>query len=344
VPKRPSTYCDLQPPLSAAHPRFHGPRGISPPLTRHCGYGCRVSAPRSTDEDLFDPAFLDRLRALVLRLRKRRLLRKKGLQSTPATGFTREFKDFRHYTPHDDYRAIDWRLFARLERLFIRLYEEVQEFHVHVIVDTSESMIAPHPEKRRAAMKLSVALAALGLLGQHRVSLYTMKDRVVSELPPLKGQVSLRRVIDRVRGLEFGGASDLDRCFREFRPSRQRQGVIFVLSDLFGRDFEETPRALERTAAWPGETHVVHIHHPLEKSPALTGEVELVDVETGETRRLWLSRREVDRHEAAFARWSEGVERACLARRVDFVPWSTAVDFDEAFLAMLARGSALAGG
>ncbi|MEO0414467.1 MAG: DUF58 domain-containing protein, partial [Verrucomicrobiota bacterium] len=94
-------------------------------------------------EELFDAEFLDRLRALFLSLRKRKQLRKKGIQNTPATGFTREFKDFRHYTPNDDYRAIDWRLYARLERLFIRLYEEIQEFHIHVVVDTSASMSQP---------------------------------------------------------------------------------------------------------------------------------------------------------------------------------------------------------
>ncbi|MBU6179422.1 MAG: DUF58 domain-containing protein, partial [Verrucomicrobia bacterium] len=77
-------------------------------------------SPPTRREDLFDADFLDRLRALFLRLRKRKQLRRKGLQATPATGFTREFKDFRHYTPRDDYRSIDWRLYARLDRLFIR--------------------------------------------------------------------------------------------------------------------------------------------------------------------------------------------------------------------------------
>lgn len=295
------------------------------------------------DDDIFDPAFLDRLRLLILRLRKRRVLKKKGLQSTPATGFTREFKDFRHYTPHDDYRAIDWRLFARLERLFIRLYEEVQEFHVHVVLDTSESMRSPHPEKRRTALKLSVALAALGLLGQHRVTLYTMKDKVVTELPPLRGQASLRRVIDHARGIVFGGATDLGRCFEDFRPARQRYGIFFVISDFFGHDLEQTPRALERTGAWPGETHVIQIHHPEEKRPSLSGEVELVDVETGETRRLWLSRRDVARCEEAFLHFTQAVEKACLSRRIDHMNWATDVDFEETFLALLSRGSALAG-
>ena len=123
-------------------------------------------------EDLFDSQFLDRLRTLALRLRKRRSLMKRGAQSTPATGFTREFKDYRHYTARDDFRAIDWRLYARLEKLFVRLYEEVQELHVHIVVDTSGSMARPFAEKRRQALRFAVALAYLGLSGQHRVSLH----------------------------------------------------------------------------------------------------------------------------------------------------------------------------
>jgi uncharacterized protein (DUF58 family) len=299
--------------------------------------------PADADTELFDPAFIDRLRALILRLRKRRQLRKKGLQATPATGFTREFKDFRHYTHHDDFRAIDWQLFARMERLFIRLYEEVQEFHVHILLDTSESMRSPHSEKRLTGLKLAVALAALGLLGQHRVSLYTMSERVTAELPPLKGQVNLRRVIDHVSGLKFGGVTDLDRCFAEFRPSRQRYGIIFVISDLFAAEGADTFRALARTGVWPGEPHVIHLYHPLERHPHLEGEIELVDVETGTARRMWLSRREVERYAQAFDGFVATVQRECLSRRVDYMPWTTNVDFEETFLALLSRGSALAG-
>ena len=74
------------------------------------------------EEELFDAAFLDRLRMLAVRLRKRRQLMRRGNQSTPSTGYTREFKDYRHYTPKEDYRAIDWRLYARLDKLFVRIY------------------------------------------------------------------------------------------------------------------------------------------------------------------------------------------------------------------------------
>ena len=119
-------------------------------------------------EDLFDASFLDRLRVLALRLRKRRQLMRRGSQSTPATGFTREFKDYRHYTPREDYRAIDWRLYARLEKLFVRLYEETQELNLHILLDTSTSMAQPFPEKRRQALRFAVALAYLALWAVER--------------------------------------------------------------------------------------------------------------------------------------------------------------------------------
>lgn len=297
-----------------------------------------------TDDTLLDPAFLDRLRVLTLRLRKRRQLKRKGLQSTPATGFTREFKDFRHYTPQDDYRTIDWRLFARLGRLFIRLYEEVQEFHVHVLLDTSESMRTPYPEKERTAKQLAVALGAVGLLGQHRVTLSTMNEKVVTTLPPLKGQANLRRLAAHVAGLRFGGRTDLEKCFDDFRPSRQRYGIIFVISDFFGAKLEAAPRALARIGVWPGETHLVQVFHPRERQPGLEGEIELVDVETGEARRLWLSKRDSQRCQEVFDRFTATLSRECLSRQADFQPWPTTVDFEEQFLALLSRGSALANG
>ncbi|MEQ1843783.1 MAG: DUF58 domain-containing protein, partial [Verrucomicrobiales bacterium] len=243
----------------------------------------------TSQEDLFDADFLDRLRALFLRLRKRKQLRRKGLQSTPATGFTREFKDFRHYTPKDDYRSIDWRLYARLDRLFVRLYEEIQEFHVHIVVDTSGSMVEPFPEKRLTSLKLAVALGYMGLVGHHRVSLYSLGQRIADPLPPMKGQGSLQRVLDFARELKFGGLTDLNRSFQDFQPGRRRYGIIFVISDLYGRDVNEAREAIRHASAWPGDVHFIQIFHPWEEKPDVEGEIELLDVETQEQRRMWFT-------------------------------------------------------
>jgi uncharacterized protein (DUF58 family) len=292
-------------------------------------------------DELFDSAFMERLRMLALRLRKRRELMRRGAQASPATGFTREFKDYRPYTPKEDYRAIDWRLYARLDKLFIRLYEETQELNVHIVVDTSASMARPHGEKRKQALRFAVALAYLGLSGQQRVSLHAMSGEMKQELPPLRGQGNMDKIIQAALRLPFGGVTDLEKCFTEFRPSRQRYGIIFVISDFFGRDAESSPNVVARAAVWPGESHFVQIYHPSERTPELTGEVELAEVETGEKRRFWLTKRDVARYTAAFDAFSDDLARACSGRQIDFLQCLANEPFEERFLELLTRGAML---
>lgn len=295
-------------------------------------------------DELFDAVFLDRLRSLAVRLRKRRALTRRGAQSTPATGFTREFKDYRHYTPREDYRAIDWRLYARLDKLFVRLYEETQELNLHILVDVSGSMAEPHSSKRRQALRFAVALAYLGLVGQQRVSLYSLSDTIRQELPPLRGQGNMEKIIQTATRLNYGGLTDLERSFTEFRPTRQRYGVIFVISDFFGRDVSTATEAVKRAAAWPGECHFVQILHPEERQPGLDGEVELADVETGERRRFWLTRRDVQRYVETFDAFCDNLARDCASHRIDFMQCGAEEPFEDRFLELLNRGSALAGG
>ncbi|MBX7211334.1 MAG: DUF58 domain-containing protein [Verrucomicrobiaceae bacterium] len=294
-------------------------------------------------EELFDAAFLDRLRTLALRLRKRRQLMRRGAQSTPATGFTREFKDYRHYSRGEDYRAIDWRLYARLGKLFVRLYEETQELNLHVLVDTSASMARPSSAKRTQALRFAVALAYLALSAQQRVSLYSMSHTVKQELPPLRGQGNVEKIIQTVARLNFEGFTDFERCFQEFRPARQRFGVIFVISDFFGRDVGTAAEAVARAATWPGEVHFLQIVHPAERSPELEGEVELAEVETGEKRRFWLTKRDVQRYMETFDAFAENLSRTCASRHIDFFQCATDEPFEDRFLDLLVRGSALAG-
>lgn len=302
-----------------------------------------MSAETVAREDIFDSHFLDRLRTLALRLRKRKVLQRRGQQSTPATGFTREFKDYRRYTARDDYRAIDWRLYARLEKLFVRLYEETQELHVHIVVDTSASMAQPFGQKRNQALRFAVALAYLGLAGQHRVSLYSMNDTVRQELPPVRGQGNIEKFIAAVTRWEFGGFTDLEKAFAAFRPTRQRYGAIFVISDFFGRDIGTAAGSVNQAAGWPGETHFVQVVHPQEIEPDLDGELELSDVETGERRRFWITKREVKQYAELFDAFSENLSHACASRRIDFFRCASDEPFEERFLDLITRGSALAG-
>jgi uncharacterized protein (DUF58 family) len=296
-----------------------------------------------TEEQLFDAGFLDRLRMLFFKLRKRRRLQHKGVQSSPASGFTREFKDHRHYSPGDDYRAIDWRLFARLDKTFIRVFEEVQEFHVHILLDRSQSMIEPCRPKGVLAMRLAVALTYLGLVNGHRVSLMTLADGLRREFPPLKGQGHIHDVLTRLANLEFGGTTDLAHSLKQFRPGRDRRGIVFLISDLLGKDPLKVDATLKQAVSWPAETHVIQILDPREIRPDLEGEIRLIDVETQELRRVWLTKRELQRYQQQFESWLEHLQRVCMRHRLDYLQWTTDTPFDDMFLKLLSRGSSLAG-
>ena len=293
--------------------------------------------------ELFDAKFLGRLRALFFKLRKRRQLKRKGIQNTPAAGFTREFKDRRHYAPGDDFRNIDWHVFARFERMFVRIFEEVQEFHIHILLDRSRSMLEPHPEKRITALRLVVALAYLGLVSQHRVSILSLADDARREMPPLKGQGHIHAVLEHLGRMEFGGVTDFIASLRQFRPGRDRRGIVFIVSDLLGRSPERSGEALKSALSWPAETHVIHILHPEELDPGLKGELQLVDVETEELRRMWLTEREMARYASAFREFIEDLERSCMRRQINYMTWTTDQPFEDMFLEILSRGSALAG-
>ena len=294
------------------------------------------------ERDLFDAEFLGKLRRLFLKLRKRRELRRQGRQASPSAGFSREFKDHRHYTPGDDFRTIDWRLFARLEKMFIRIFEEIQEFHIHILIDRSASMHEPHPAKRTLALRLAAALAYLGLVNSHRVSILSMSEGVQRAMPPLKGQGHIHEILKSLAGLEFDGVTRLEESFKLFRPGRDRKGIVFLISDFFGRQPEEAAGALKHAAAWLSETHVIHILDPLEMRPLLEGEIRLIDVETEEARRIWLSRRDIEIYVQAFGKYLDDIQRACVTRQINYLAWTTDRAFEDMFLELLSSGSVLA--
>ncbi|MEM7396584.1 MAG: DUF58 domain-containing protein [Verrucomicrobiota bacterium] len=182
----------------------------------NCWIRCRHRAGQSPEKqhpametnrhDLFDTEFLDSLRHLSLRLRRRRSLHRQGSETAGASGATKEFRDFRSYAPMDDVRSIDWGVYARLEKLVIRLYEDLQEVPVTIAIDVSHSMAAPHAEKQRLTLRIAVALAYLGALNQHRVSVFSMEAGLTPVLSPFKNGAAVNHLIEALVALPFGGA------------------------------------------------------------------------------------------------------------------------------------------
>src|SRR6516162_9619345 len=172
--------------------------------------------PETTTPPLLDPAFLNRLEQLELVSRKIFLGRMKGERRSKKKGQSVEFADYRNYVVGDDLRFLDWNLFARLERLFIRLFMEEEDLHFYVLVDNSLSMDFGTPSKLHYARQVAAALAFIGLVNMDRVVIEAFNERLTQSLPAIRGRRSLWRVMDFLQKIDPAGPSDLRRALRTF--------------------------------------------------------------------------------------------------------------------------------
>src|SRR5437868_6067207 len=146
-------------------------------------------------QPLLDPDFLARLEQLELVSRKIFLGRLKGERLSKRKGQSVEFADYRNYVVGDDLRFLDWNLYARLDRLFLRLFQEEEDLHVYLLLDVSRSMDFGAPTKLHYARQVAAALAFIGLINLDRVVVQTFHDRLGEATQPLRGRRSLFRLL-----------------------------------------------------------------------------------------------------------------------------------------------------
>src|SRR5688572_4288555 len=194
---------------------------------------------------LLDPDFLARLEQLELVTRKIFAGRVKGERRSKRKGQSVEFADYRNYVVGDDLRFLDWNLYARLDRLFLRLFMEEEDLHFFVLIDNSASMDFGTPTKLHYAKQVAAALGFVGLINLDRVVVEVFNDRIVQSLPALRGRRSLWRLLDFLNKLEPAGPSDLARALRTFSLKTSGKGIVVVLSDFMDKNgYEDALRYL----------------------------------------------------------------------------------------------------
>src|SRR6266446_7395943 len=172
--------------------------------------------PDTQSKPLLDPQFLARLEQLELVSRKIFTGAIKGERRSKRKGQSVEFADYKNYVKGDDLRHLDWNLYARLDRLFIRLFQEEEDLHFYVLIDNSLSMDFGSPTKLHYARQIAAALAFVGLCNMDRVVIEVFNDRLTQSMPAARGRRSLWRVMDFLQKIEPAGPSDLRRALRTF--------------------------------------------------------------------------------------------------------------------------------
>lgn len=187
-------------------------------------------------EQLFDPAFLQRVDALRLRIATAQKGGRLADQRTAARGQGSDFADFKPYVAGDDLRAIDWNIYRRLNKAFVRVFEERQDLPVYLLLDLSGSMFVEDAPRIVPAMQAALALTAIALEQQDAVSLLTVADRMTMAVRGVSGKSAIPRVAQLLADQVPAGRSALAVALGELAAMRLRRGLVIIVSDFFDDD------------------------------------------------------------------------------------------------------------
>src|SRR5213594_5061331 len=246
---------------------------------------------------LLTPELLRRLEQFQLLAQRRAKSSLKGERRSKARGQSVEFADYRSYVSGDDFRYLDWNLYGRLDRLFLKLYEEERELTVTVFLDASESMTFGEPRKFDFARQVAAAAGYVALCGFDRVSIVTFPDLSLdpmneSDLKARSQELAARGGLRSVRGrksaLQFfqninqltaGGVTGFNQALRRGALQARQTGVAVVLSDFLDPAGYESGLAALLGRGF--QVNAVQILAPEELNPTAYGDLRLIDSETG---------------------------------------------------------------
>ena len=283
----------------------------------------------------FDEAFLKKLEYLYVVSRKVFSGRMRAERRTKKTGSGVEFADHRDYTHGDDLRYLDWSAYGRLDRLLLRLFEEEEDLHIYLLVDVSASM----KNKLDYALRVAAALAYVGLAKLDRVSIIPFGNQLQERLPPSRGKGNIFKVFRFLDQLAPEGQTQMQRAIESFVHQTKRRGIAVVISDFYDPAGYEEGLNLLRYHRF--EPTVLQLWSADEAKPRLRGDIEIVDVETGESREVTVSEKVLAEFAREHEKWCESLQTFCSARGIGYFRADLAVPFDELVLRIFRAGGFL---
>ncbi len=280
---------------------------------------------------------LDRLRFQAGRAALRAA--RAGEHRSTLRGASVEFADYREYQPGDDYRYIDWNIYSRLDRLFIKLFVEERSLRVELLVDASRSMGFGDPAKLTYALRVAAGLGYIALHGGEQLAVAAVSSGQLKVLPSLGGREQLGRLLAGLEAVQPEGETGLSEALTRFASQRPQPALTVLVSDLL--DPAGVEQGLHALAASGRQLVVIHLLAPEELAPVESGLVQWVDAETGERLVLTVDPFVLEAYQQALNEWADGLRRFCLRRRIAYFPVSTALPLEDLFLRHLRRGGLL---
>ncbi|MFH1125520.1 MAG: DUF58 domain-containing protein [Candidatus Altiarchaeota archaeon] len=285
---------------------------------------------------MIDPSFLDQLRELNLMLKRRVSSAYSGGRPSIQYGRGIEPVDHREYMHGDDFRLVDWKLYGRTERLYIRRFEEEKSMILHLLVDSSASMEFQSDGIRKFDYAGSIA-AGLGYLSVHeneKFSTALFSDRITEVMEPSKSEKHLFETIEVMNSIKLAGKTDLATSANQYAKMIKSKSFAVIISD-FLEPLDSLRGGIYRMAKASEELMVIQVLDPCELALKWTDDINFEDAEMGSNVRTYLSpnfkkdyRQRVEKH-------IEGLQGICNNIGVSFNLITTDVPIIDAFVNLI---------
>lgn len=271
--------------------------------------------------ELLSPQLLSQLERMELVSRKIFRGRMKGERRSRRKGQSVEFADFRNYVAGDDLRFIDWNMYARLDKLFLKLFMEEEDLHFYTLIDGSSSMDFGNPTKFFYAKQLAAALGYIGLCRADRVKIEMLDDARATTSPVLRGKQNLWRMLDYLNSLQPGRNVTLNDAIKSFCLRNSGKGILVLITDLMDKTGYEA--ALKYLVSQNLDIYVIQVLSQPEIDPDITGDLRLVDCEDSDIAEISVSQRLIDRYRQTLATFIEQAREFCMRRGIVYMMTST---------------------
>ncbi|MDA0802617.1 MAG: DUF58 domain-containing protein [Planctomycetota bacterium] len=288
-------------------------------------------------DELLDSRLMARLDTLDVVSRKVFMGKVQGERRSRRRGQSVEFADYRPYAEGDDLRFVDWNIYGRLDRLFLKMFMEEEDLSLILALDCSGSMKGGEPSKFDFVRRLAMSLGYIGLVNQSRVGCFAFGGDRTERLTGLRGRRRIRDLGQWILAREAGGEFQFPDAMRSIALGGQGRGVLVVVSDFLFPEGAET--GLKAIAGRGFDVFAIQCLAPEEIDPstALTGDMRLVDSERGTPVEVSITTRTVDAYKDRLREHTEDLREACIRRGITHMQVRTDMPMDDLLLDYLRR-------
>ncbi len=284
---------------------------------------------------LVDQAFLESLERLTIHWQKSFRGLVGGHNESRFAGPGQEFLDHRHFHHGDDFRAVNWRAYLRLEKLFLKMFQVEPRVPVRLLLDLSRSMAGEDGRKFDYARKLTAALCYVGLVRLDTIAIHPFRDALEERFLCSGGRHRFAPTVAFLEGLEAGGKTDFLAVARQFAGKYMQRSLLIILSDFLTDD--DCLRPLQFLADFGHELLLIHLWADQDRTPPWLGELHLEDAETGAAKELDFDEAARGRYTESFDAWARDLRRLALSNGGRYAGIPTSLPIEHAVFGPLSE-------